>query len=178
MKLICLDIETTGFNFTEDDILQMSIIDGEGNKLFDEYFSPVHRDRWEEAEAVNHISPSMVAGKPKLTEFIPTIKAIIEAADLIVGYNQVGFDCPFIEAATGISFEGKKMVDVMLDFAPIYGEWNDYYGDYKWKSLSVCASYYGYDFVPHNSLNDTLATLHCYYAMQKQEGSENTAESE
>lgn len=161
-KIIVFDIETTGFDFEKDDILQMSIVDGNGKTLLNEYFSPVHREQWEEAEAVNHISPAMVADKPKLEEFVPIIQSIVEAADLVVGYNQIGFDCPFIEAATGISFERKEMVDVMLEFAPIYGEWNDYYNDYKWKSLSVCASHYHYEFKPHNSLEDTLATLHCF----------------
>ncbi len=169
MNVICLDIETTGFDRYEDDILQMSIIDGEGKTLFNEYFSPVHRDRWDEAEAVNHISPAMVADKPKLKEFIPTIKAIVDAADLVIGYNQIGFDCPFISAATGISFEGKEMYDVMLEFAPIYGEWNEEKGDYKWKKLTVCASYYGYEFRPHNSLDDSLATLYCYKKMKEAE---------
>ena len=53
----------------------------------------------------------------------------------------------------------------MMDFAPIYGEWSEYHGDYKWQSLSTCAAYYGYDWgedKAHDSLADCKATLFCY----------------
>lgn len=53
----------------------------------------------------------------------------------------------------------------MLAFAEIYGEWNEYYGNYKWQSLSKCAEYYGYTFKAHDSLEDVKATLYCYKKM-------------
>lgn len=30
-------------------------------------------------------------------------------------------------------------------FAEIYGEWSDYFGEYKWQKLTTCAAYYHFD---------------------------------
>ena len=51
----------------------------------------------------------------------------------------------------------------MYAFAEVYGEWNDYWQNYTWKSLDVCCHYYGYFLEKaHNSLEDSKATLYCY----------------
>ena len=50
----------------------------------------------------------------------------------------------------------------MIMFAEIYGEWNERRGSYKWQSLTKCATYYGYEFKAHDSLEDVKATLYCY----------------
>ena len=54
----------------------------------------------------------------------------------------------------------------MLAFAEEYGEWNEYFGNYKWQKLSKAAAYYGYKFKPHDSLEDVRATLYVYNKMQ------------
>lgn len=56
----------------------------------------------------------------------------------------------------------------MREFAPIYGEYNSYYGDYKWQKLGTAAAYYGYEFKAHDSLEDVRATLFVYQQMTKQ----------
>ena len=60
-------------------------------------------------------------------------------------------------------------VDPMIMFAEIYGEWNEYRGNYKWQSLTKCATYYGYEFKAHDSLEDVKATLYAYKEMRKRE---------
>lgn len=56
----------------------------------------------------------------------------------------------------------------MIEFAEIYGEWNDYYGNYKWQKLTIAAYYYGYNFddSAHDSLEDAKATLVVYNAIK------------
>lgn len=56
----------------------------------------------------------------------------------------------------------------MEEFAEIYGEWSEYYCNYKWKKLTTAASYYGYNFdnVAHDSLEDIKATLVVYNAIR------------
>ena len=59
----------------------------------------------------------------------------------------------------------------MLEFAEIYGQWNEYYGNYTWKSLNDCCLYYGYYLGnAHDSLEDCKATLYCYNKVIKNEG--------
>lgn len=165
-KIIVIDVETTGVNPKDSEALQISIIDGEAKCLFNAYIKPIHATSWEGAERVNGISPAMVANEPSITQYKPILDAIIEDAELIVGYNSDNFDLPLLRNL-GINIsETIPTFDVMMAFSPIYGEWNDYRQDYKWQKLTTCANYYGYgDFVAHDSLEDCKATLHCYYKM-------------
>lgn len=166
-KYIIIDTETTGFHpYDGDELLQVSIIDTDGNVLFDEYFKPQHRTEWKEAEQVNGISPEMVADRPAISEKISEINAIIENSDTIIGYN-TQFDIGFLKANGAIVPDDLETVDVMEDFAKIYGEWNSARGSYKWQKLTRAAEYYGYDWsqraeTAHNSLGDCYATLFVY----------------
>lgn len=165
-KYIIIDTETTGFHpYDGDELLQVSIIDTDGNVLFDEYFKPQHRTEWKEAEQVNGISPEMVADRPAISEKISEINAIIENSDTIIGYN-TQFDIGFLKANGAIVPDDLETVDVMEDFAKIYGEWNSARGSYKWQKLTIAADYYGYDWSEHkeahNSLGDCYATLFVY----------------
>lgn len=164
MNIICLDIETTGLNHYDDEILQLSIIDGSGAILFNEYVKPVRHECWTDAEKVNHISPSMVKDCKPLLYYAHTIQHILENADMIVGYNIHGFDLPFI-FNSGIEYHAKEnsiVVDVMLAFAEIYGQKR--YNEYKWQKLKTCAEYYSYSEDSwHNALDDAKATLFCFY---------------
>lgn len=170
-KIICLDIETTGLDYEYDEILQISILDGTGRILMNEYIQPLSRTEWPSAENIHHISPEMVQNSKTLRNFMPSIQGIINSADLIVGYNTV-FDLMFLTIA-GLSLPEQVIIcDVMRDFAPIYGDWNDYFSDYTWKTLSTCASYFNYQISEdafHNSLEDVKATLFCFFEMNDPE---------
>lgn len=161
-NIICLDIETTGLNAElGDEVVQLSIIDGDGATLFNEYIKPETMTSWEAAEAIHHISPSDVADKKPLSFFKDEIERIINHDDVEVGYNLIGFDIPFLKQV-GINIKDDlEISDVMLDFAEIYGEKKEN-GEYKWQKLTKCAEYYGYEFNAHDSLEDVKATLHCY----------------
>lgn len=163
-KYIVLDTETTGLNAAEDELLQVSIIDNEGTVLFDSYIRPTQHTEWAEAERVNHITPEMAADAPTIAEVMPEINDILKRYDKIVGYN-VRFDADFLKH-NGAEFSNAEYADAMKMFAPIYGEWNDQRGSYKWQKLTAAADYYGYDWSAHeeahNSLGDCYATLHVY----------------
>lgn len=163
-KYIVLDTETTGLNAAEDEILQVSIIDNEGAVLFDSYIKPTQHTEWAEAERIHHITPEMVADAPTIAEVMPEINDILNRYDKIVGYN-LKFDKAFLEN-NGAEFLNTEYADAMKMFAPIYGEWNDQRGSYKWQKLTIAADYYGYDWSEHkeahNSLGDCYATLHVY----------------
>lgn len=166
--IICFDLETTGLR-DKDEILQLSIIDGNFEILFNEYIKPEKLSSWPEAEAVNHISPQLVMDKKPLLYYKEQIEDIFNSAELIVGYNCNLFDFPFLYRS-GINVGNNiPSFDVMLEFAEIYGDWNENHGSYKWQKLITCAAYYGYrqegNF--HDSLEDVKATLFCYYKIQE-----------
>lgn len=166
-NVIVLDCETTGLDSVEDEILQLSIINTNNEVLFNEYVNPIHHTSWKEAEGIHGISPSMVENCRTLEEFREEVQSILDNCHVIIAYNGY-FDIGFLKEAGFVIDNSKtKVVDIMLQFAQIYGEWSEYYNDYKWKKLSVCANYYDYEFKAHDSLEDTKATLHCYKQMIK-----------
>lgn len=162
---VWLDTETTGLSPGYAEVLQISLIDYHGNVLMNEYIKPKRATSWPDAEAVNGISPDMVKDCQTIDHFLPEMQKLFDRAHLIGGYN-TWFDLRFLMAA-GLRPHDQTVVDVMKEFAKIYGEWNDHFEDYKWQKLSVCADYYGYQFHAHNSLEDIKATLFCYKKMMK-----------
>lgn len=163
-KIVVLDLETTGFNKYDDEIVQVSIIDQDENVLLNEYCKPEHKIEWPEAAAVTGITPEIVADKKPFAFYAPIVEDILNNAEMILIYN-AGFDAAFLHAK-GLEFPDDIIRDVMLEFAEVYGEWNDYYCNYKWQKLSTAARYYGYMFNAHDSLEDVKATLYVFNCME------------
>lgn len=163
--IIVFDTETTGLDPEESEIIQISVIDGDGNTLINSYVKPYWSKEWPEAAAVNGITPETVKDAPYAHELIPKVRGIFEGADLWIAYNNP-FDLSFLRF-WGIDPTGKKQVDVMREFAPVYGEWNEEKGSYKWQKLTKAAAYYGYSFSAHDSLEDVKATLFVYQKMKE-----------
>lgn len=162
--VICFDTETTGLDAGgRDEILQLSIIDGTGAVLFSDYVRPEHRQRWPKAQEVNGITPAMVRDKRTMSELLPELNEIFSRARVLVAYN-LEFDLRFLEAA-GVRVPTCPHFDVMKEFAPVAGKWDERHGDWRWVKLGQCARHYGYRFDAHDALEDTRATLHCFNAM-------------
>ena len=160
-KVMVLDIETTGLHAPEDEVLSLAIIDGTGETLFYDRFKPEHNTAWPEAQAVNGISPDDVADGSIFTEETEYINLLLAKAAVIVGYNHEGFDLPFLAQFGVCPPEDVKLVDVMIDYAEIKGEWDKNHQDWKWQKLTACAAHYGYQYQAHDSLEDVKATLFC-----------------
>lgn len=159
MTRIIFDTETTGLNPRRDEILDIAIIDGDGDTLHTGLYKPSRATSWPEAAAVNGIWPEDVADCPPINRDVDLIKGIIENSDEIVGYN-VGFDLGFL-AALGIKPRADAVIiDTMIGYAPVHGDWNDYYEDFTWCKLTVAAREIGYKWTgaAHGALADALAT--------------------
>ena len=163
-EIVVVDLETTGFDFYKDEILQVSIIDQDENVLLNEYCKPEKNNTWPEAEAVNGISPDMVKDKKPFEFYSKKIEEIINNAKLVLIYN-AKFDFNFLRAK-GLDLHC-KVRDVMLEFAEVFGDFNEYFGNYKWQKLITAAEYYNYNFKAHDSLEDVKATLFVHKKMEE-----------
>lgn len=164
---IILDTETTGLRAGEDELLQISIIDDSGEVLIDQYLQP-SAEEWPEAQAINHITPEDVRNCPHVWDpaVHDRIQRVLDDADLIIGYN-TQFDIGFLMAAD-FEIPAVTQIDVMREFAEIYGDFRPELGDYKWQKLTTAAAYYSYewDIDAHNALGDCYATLYVYEHVQ------------
>lgn len=166
MRTIIIDTETTGLDCNNDELLQVSIIGDDEEVLYDSYFKPERATEWKDAEKENHITPAFVEKYPHISDEIEKINKILLGADCVVGYNTF-FDVGFLRAAGATFRDDTEFTDVMTLFAPVFGDFNEYFGDYTCQSLATCAEYYGYEWnnrglKAHNSLADCFATLFCY----------------
>lgn len=160
---ICIDTETTGLTPGEDELLQVSIVDGKGSLLFNEYIQPARATEWPGAQLINHITPAMVAGCPTIGELVPHLNEIFAEADTIAGYN-TKFDLDFLRAAGVVVPARARIIDVMEIYALVAGDWDEDRERFRYKKLTACAAHYGYEWPsgPHDSLQDALATLFCW----------------
>ena len=140
-KTIYLDTETTGLNPALDDVLEIAIIDDDGNVLMDTLCAPVLNSSWEDAQDVHGITPEMVEDCPTLVSIMPAVVEILSQGDELVIYNSP-FDLGFLcRAATkaGIDIPTITHHCAMRSFAEARGEWNHSYGNYKWHRLAAAA---------------------------------------
>ena len=165
-KTICFDTETTGIG-KDAEILQLAIINGVGEVLFNELIKPKAQTNWWQAEKVHHISPKMVEKCSAIDSYFPILAKIFKETEFCVGYN-LPFDIRMLkQSGVPMRYLNRKecqRIDVMKDFAPVFGE-KGRNNKYKWQSLSTCAAYYNYDWgedKAHGALADAKATLFCF----------------
>lgn len=125
---IVVKTETTGLVSGSDEILELVILDTEGQELFASRFRPLHNEVWLDAEDVNHIRLEDVQDERAIDVYRNVIQKILSAAKTVIGYN-VRFETEMLKGQ-GFQIPG-TCVDVMESFAAIYDEWNEDYQEYR-----------------------------------------------
>lgn len=99
-RIICFDIETTGFDYTRGDrcieIGAVEIVDGKlTENTFHEYINPEGKIIPHETYMVHKISNEFLADKPKMSVIAPKFIEFI-ADSPVVAHNGIDFDFPFM----------------------------------------------------------------------------------
>ena len=92
-KFLFFDCETTGLS-REDEILELALVDFQGNVLLDQLIKPVHKKEWRIAQRIHKIKPSDVEDAPALRDIEPAIIETI-SGNIVATYN-AAFDMKFI----------------------------------------------------------------------------------
>jgi DNA polymerase-3 subunit epsilon len=157
-RTVYLDFETTGLYDAE--VVEVAIIDDSGAVLLHSLVKPVGCTEWPEAQAIHGITPADVADAPVFADLLPRIELIISECSALVIYNQ-DFDLGFIGARDS---QVRKLASdrarcAMLAWSEYVGEWNNYYGDYRWHKLFAAAEAVDHDWSgdAHRALADVLA---------------------
>lgn len=95
-KYVILDIETTGLSFSKDRVIELGIIDLDGNVLFDDLIYtdvPISQ----EAYKIHHIKQEDLKGKPTIEDLRSTLDSVLKAK-IVIGYN-VQFDMNMLDVS-------------------------------------------------------------------------------
>jgi DNA polymerase-3 subunit epsilon len=158
-QYVIMDTETTGLN-RNDVVIQIGIIDLDGNELLNSFVKPTKRKRISaEATAIHGISMSNLANAPTFAELKPRIDKIISGKTILI-YN-AEFDEKLIEqtCTQDACFSPHLQAQcIMQHYSWFVGQWSDYHLGYKYQKLP------GGD---HSAIGDCHATLSVITKMAK-----------
>jgi DNA polymerase III subunit epsilon len=155
VRTVFLDLETTGLNPRSDEIVEIGILDADGQVLLDALVRPVRHRSWPGAQRVHGIAPADVQDAPTLDALRPRIIEAVSDAQVVI-YN-APFDARFLRFELEVSAEVRC---AMREFAEVLGEWSHWHGNYRWQKLHAAAAYVGFEWdgTSHRAINDCQAT--------------------
>lgn len=157
---VVLDVETTGFDGYRDRIVQIGIVNQDGEALMDTLVNPcvpiLNSD-------IHGITDAMVADAPTFPKVYAQLMEALHGR-MVLAYNHA-FDWPFIlgnckqfNLMPPVGVRGDCIMEL---FAQYYGDWNYRYKSYRWKKLVVAADFFQLKFEggAHSALSDAKMAL-------------------
>jgi DNA polymerase III subunit epsilon len=139
-NFVVLDTETTGLSGT-DEICEIAIVDARKKVLIDQIIRPTIKIS-EGAARVHGISDAEVKNAPYFCDVINKIYDLINEKMIFI-YN-ADFDIRLMMQSCrahniDFAYNANSVFCVMKAFAEWNGDWNDYYGNYRWYKLNEAA---------------------------------------
>jgi DNA polymerase III epsilon subunit-like protein len=152
-KYVVLDTETISLY---GEPVEIVVIDLSGVVLFNSLIKPKYPVE-PDARAVHEITDEELATAPTLAEVWPDLQRALADRSTILTYN-AAFDQARINQTArrdGLEELPHTWHCLMEMYAIWYGEWSDYYKNYRWQPLNG----------GHRALGDALAALNCLKEM-------------
>ncbi|MDE1480492.1 3'-5' exonuclease [Xenorhabdus bovienii] len=133
--IVILDTETTGLK-SDDEIIEISIINADGNVLLDTLIKPQKKIP-PDATRIHRITNEDVQHKPLWSDVYKKYREIVKGKTVII-YNK-SYDTKIIRQTCKkyeLPTPKIKSECAMLLYAEYYGEINERTGDYKWHKLT------------------------------------------
>jgi DNA polymerase III subunit epsilon len=134
MKYYYIDIETTGLEYPQHEIIEIAIINDDGETVFHSLFRP-QCNTCEGSSHITGISDEMVKNAPKWDDLKSQVCALLDGAVVII-FNSA-FDAQFL----GSALYKSKVICAMKLFSRLYGEWSEKYKNWKWQSLRTAVQH-------------------------------------
>jgi DNA polymerase III subunit epsilon len=165
-----LDTETTGTDRSSE-IVEICIIDNEGNSLFQSLVKPTTSIPAQTTQ-IHGITNEMAKTAPPWYKIWPEVEAILTGRPLgiynkdfdlrLIQQTHAKFRIPWRPAQTG------KPFCIMKLYAQYYGEWDAMRGSYRWQSLEAAGKQLR---IPlqnsHRAMDDALLAREVLLAMAK-----------
>ncbi len=161
---LILDTETTGLH--DGEIVQVAVIDSDGDVLFDQLVKPVNPIP-PGATAIHGITDADVVNAKTWADLVPSLMSLLRDCDLVV-YNATYDRKMMHQSAEKAGLPKVKWNAVcnwhcaMEQYAAFHGDWNDWHGSYRWQKLTAACDQMCIpepDAPAHSALGDCLRTL-------------------
>jgi DNA polymerase-3 subunit epsilon len=136
---VIADFEVSGVSY-EDEMVQAAVINMQGETLLDTFVRPRKRSITPEAEAKHGITMAMLKGAPKMEKLYPELKRLLD------GKTVIAHDSDMNERILRQSLQKVKLDPLSIQIAwrcmmwcnaNFVGEWDGYFGHYKWHKLTL-----------------------------------------
>ena len=156
---VILDTETTDLPKNGGEVIQLGMVDAQGNTLLNTLIKPKGKIS-ADAAAVHHITEEMVQEAPTFNEIYGALIALTHGKT-IVAYN-AAFDHVILDNTCRLyrlAPLSNDWVCAMLEYARFYGEWNEYRSSFRWKKLTEAAKHLNINTEgAHDALSDVRMT--------------------
>lgn len=159
---IALAMRTTGYDTDEDEVLELAIVDLQGEERFFRRVKPQNIEDWTVSDATGGITPADVAEAPELYQFEEEVSDLFENADTVVG-QYLSFAEDAIEQSwiTLPEFEG---FDLIERFCECHCSADYPAAPASAAALDGIAGYYGLQVDSSTTLGIARAVAACYHA--------------
>lgn len=161
MNPLYLDTETTGIG-PHDNILEIAIIDHQGEVLMDTLVNPVGKIS-PEAFSIHGIDSAQLLQAPDWNQVWSQVEPIL--AGRLVGIYNAEFDLRMMEQShrrhwmQWVLPHGMSPFCIMRLYAKFYGQWDPRRGNYRWHSLDAAGRQCGIHLPnSHRAKDDALLT--------------------